>query len=95
VDELHVLEAACRTADTLARLEAELVDAPLTVAGSMGQLREHPLLAEARQQRIVLARLFGQLKLPDSEEKAERLGVERTHQARKAALERWSHRGSA
>lgn len=65
VDELVVLEAACRTVDALARIDAALVDAPLTVPGSMGQLREHPLLAEARQQRQGLARLLKQLDIPD------------------------------
>lgn len=65
VDELVVLEAACRTADTLTLIDAALVDAPLTVPGSMGQLREHPLLAEARQQRQGLARLLRQLDIPD------------------------------
>ena len=37
---------------------------PLTTKGSMGQERGHPLLSEARQQRVVLNRTLAQLKLP-------------------------------
>jgi hypothetical protein len=66
-DELEVLDQACRVRDTLDRLDQALVDAPLTMLGSAGQVREHPLLSEARQQRAAFARLLGQLALPDTE----------------------------
>lgn len=64
-DELEVLEQACRVRDTLDRIDAALVDAPLTMLGSAGQTREHPLLSEARQQRGTFARLIAQLAIPD------------------------------
>lgn len=89
-DEVTVLEQAARTADTIADLDAALVNAPLTVAGSAGQLREHPLLAEARQQRVLLARLLHQLKLPEPDEVTTRRASERSTKARKAARARWS-----
>lgn len=95
VDELVVLEAACRTVDTLARLEAALVDAPLTVPGSMGQLREHPLLAEARQQRMAAGRLLRQLDLPDDVgELAEARAAARSSQGRSLAAARWRRDGT-
>ena len=63
-DELFLLENACKVANAVARLEAAMQGEPLMVKGSMNQLREHPLLSEARQQRALLARLLGQLKAP-------------------------------
>lgn len=67
-DELLLLEKACRTADDCARLDEAVAAAPLTVKGSMGQVREHPLLAQARQTRALLAALLKQLALPDEVE---------------------------
>jgi hypothetical protein len=89
VDEVFTLESACRTADTIVRLDAALEGQPLTVAGSMGQLREHPLLAEARQQRSLLGRLLTQLKLPEVGEIGTGTAGERSVKARSAALTRW------
>lgn len=89
-DEGVLLETACRTLDTIAALDAALVGEPLTVRGSAGQLREHPLLSEARQQRLALSRLLRQLALPDPEEVAELREAARSRKARAAARERWS-----
>jgi hypothetical protein len=69
-DELTVLEQACRTLDVLQRLDATMQNEPLTVRGSQAQLRERPLMSEARQQRAALARLLGQLHLPDERDTA-------------------------
>ena len=90
-DELILLETACKTLDVIAEIDAAMVGEPLTVRGSMGQLREHPLLSEARQQRGVLARMLAQLKLPDTDAgyAAIRAGA-RSVQARSAARSRWS-----
>lgn len=90
-DELRVLEAACRTADMIARLDAAMVDEPLMVSGSMGQLREHPLISESRQQRQSLAALLKQLKLPDEGASS---SESRSSAARAAANARWSRRGA-
>lgn len=87
-DELVLLENACRTVDFIAKLDTELADAPLIVTGSMGQEREHPLLSERRQQSAHLARLLGQLKLPDVDAGSSGRSS-RSVQARDAALTRW------
>jgi len=65
--ERAILEQACRVLDTLERLSAAMEGEPLTVRGSAGQLREHPLVAEARQQRALFGRLVHQLKIPDAD----------------------------
>lgn len=83
-DELATLEAACREADLIARMEDELVDQPLTVTGSTGQLVTHPLVQELRQHRTVMASLFRGLKLPEDSTSAE------TNQHRSAAQSKWA-----
>jgi hypothetical protein len=64
---------------------------PLTVKGSMGQEREHPLLSEIRQQRLTLARLLKQLELPDDVAAP----ASRTAEGRALARARWSKRAGA
>lgn len=94
-DEAVVLEQAARTVDTIAKLDKALLDAQLTVTGAAGQTREHPLLAEARQQRALLARLMHQLKLPEEADTAARRAGERSTQARRAARSRWGAAGGS
>ena len=69
--ELEMLGQACRTADELDRLEKAVraLD-DLVVRGSMGQIKSHPLLAEARAHRLLLERLVGALALPNEDEDA-------------------------
>lgn len=86
IDELRVLEDACREIDLIERLEAELVHADLMVTGSMGQPVASPLVQELRQHRGVLARLLGWLKLPDEEAPAK---GNASASARQAAMARW------
>lgn len=88
-DEVLLLEKACRTADDVARLEAALEGEPLTVSGSTGQPRAHPLLIELRGMRTLLAQLLRQLHLPEGE------SLTASEQARKAALVRWDRSGPA
>lgn len=83
LDELILLESASRTLDLIAQLDDAMDGQPLTVKGSMGQEREHPLLSEARQQRAQLNRTLALLKLPD-------LGTVEVNQHRAAAQSRWS-----
>lgn len=96
-DELRLLEDACRTADSIDQLSADMKDQPTTTTGVGGQLRVHPLLPEIRQQRIALAGMFKQLKLPDEpgDERSNAAGATRSTQARAAANARWSRRGTA
>lgn len=86
IDELRVLEDACREIDLIERLESELRGAELIVVGSMGQPVANPLVQELRQHRGVLARLLGWLKLPDEEEPAK---GNASASARQAAMARW------
>lgn len=83
-DELEILRAACGEADLIVRMEEELVDADLTVTGSMGQLVPHPLVSELRQHRTALATLLKGLKLPDE-------GAVAGNQQREAAQSRWAN----
>jgi hypothetical protein len=67
--ELEMLGQACRTADELDRLERALRQlAELTVRGSTGQPKAHPLLEEVRRHRVLLERLTGALCLPNEDE---------------------------
>ena len=93
-DETALLEAAARTADELAALEAELRDAPAQVKGSMGQPRPNPLYAEVRSHREALRRLLGSLDVPEAEGLgSEWDGLSASTRARKAARARWSGAG--
>lgn len=65
--ERAILEQACRILDTIGELADAMKGESLTVRGSAGQLREHPLIAESRQQRALFGRLVGQLKVPATE----------------------------
>lgn len=87
-DERRLLEDACREADLIDRLEAE-INSPeheMVVKGSMGQPVSSPLVAEIRQHRTTLRALLGSLKLPDESG----AGAPRATQARDAAAARWS-----
>lgn len=82
-DELDTLEDVCREADLIVRMETELVDAPLTVKGSMGQDVPNPMVSELRQHRATKSRLWAALKLPDE-------GGSMANQQREAAQSRWA-----
>lgn len=88
VDELAVLEAACKTADMIATLDKEwdALGKPFLTRGSMGQDVIHPLIGELRAQQSQLAKLLGLLKLPD-----EVTGAVGANPARAAAATRWKH----
>lgn len=93
VDEHRILEDACRERDLIARMEDQLADAPLMVAGSMGQLVLHPMVGELRQHRATFATLMRQLKLPDDAAGSDQ-GGELSAKNRAAAQSRWSKRGA-
>jgi hypothetical protein len=88
-DELCTLEDACREADLIERLHAELAEAELTTKGSMGQEVASPYVSEIRQHRTVLTNLLKTLKLPDSAAGAARKRAQVSDAARAAARVRW------
>lgn len=61
--ELVVLLEACRTVDSLAALETIITADGVTDRSPQG-VRAHPALVEARQQRLVLAKLVASLRIP-------------------------------
>lgn len=71
--ELALLREACRTVDTLDRLDA-VVRADGGMIDTPTGVKVHPGLVEARQLRIALARLLAALRLPDGEVGAESQG---------------------
>ena len=84
--EVETLRQASRVVDVLARVDAELAAGPVTVEGSMGQPKAHPLLQVSADQRRVLSGLLRDLALPfPSEEQGRR----RSPQQVQAAQERW------
>ncbi|MHC6213874.1 hypothetical protein [Rhodococcus ruber] len=91
--KLRVLQDACRVADTIAELEAGLRGQPLTVKGSQGQSVIHPLIAEARYQRGLLAQLLSKLGLPDADPEVAEQQKRRSEAGRKAAQARWQRVG--
>ena len=64
--ETVILRELCRTSDALDGLQTVL-DAEGLVSESSQGLRVHPALVEARQQRLVFARLLVALGLPSGE----------------------------
>jgi hypothetical protein len=87
--EVPLLEAACRQADDIRRLEA-LIARGVTARGSTGQTRLHPAVTEVRHARIAFARLLGTLNLPGDEEAIAPPATAAANRARKAANFRWS-----
>jgi phage terminase small subunit len=92
VDDTVVLEATCRTLDRIRALDVAIGD-QLTVPGSKGQMVVNPLVAEQRQQRILLSRLLRQLGLP--EEDSEEAKFHQSWRMRQVARARWSPDGPA
>ena len=86
VDELFVLESACREIDLIDRMESEQQKSGLIGVGSQGQPVAAPLLAELRSHRALFAAHMKQLSLPDvTGRKADKI----SEQARSAAQARW------
>lgn len=89
-DEVGALREACRTVDELAMLRQGLAGQPMTVPGSTGQMVAHPLLAEVRRHREILAKLLERLNLPAGDEDAGSTPAQR--RAQRAAQQRWRDR---
>jgi len=67
--ESLLLLQACRTADRLDSMAAELATTPLTLTNFRGDEVAHPLLTESRQQSLALSRLVASLRLPSGDER--------------------------
>ncbi|GAB3607957.1 hypothetical protein GCM10027414_00820 [Humibacter ginsengiterrae] len=94
--EHRLLEDACREADTLAMLEAEIATAAasgsLVTSGSMGQAVTHPHVSEARRSRAQIAANLKALQLDVPEPKALQSGSQLTisEVARLGGRARWA-----
>jgi hypothetical protein len=84
--EQTILALAARQMDQVASLERLVKKNGLMVKGSTGQPVLNPAIAEARQGRLAIGKLLGQLALPDEEGKP---STERQARARRAAESRW------
>ncbi len=90
--KLAILEQAAKVCDRIAEQEAAMKGEQLTVRGSKYQPVIHPLVAEARAQRGLLASLLKSLQLPegeDDEAEQQRAAQTRSERARYAARCRW------
>lgn len=90
--ELRLLADACKVADLIAKLDQAAEDSPLVVKGSTGQPVINPVIAEARVQRGLLAKLLKDLRIPATEEAEQEAAQSRSEKARKAAKARWGER---
>lgn len=84
--ERAILFAACRQRDDVSRLESAIKADGVMSVGSQGQPVVNPAVVEARQGRLALGRLLGQLDLPDADEKPR---SEASKRAQRAANVRW------
>ena len=89
--EQAILAMAARQADELALLEDAIDQAGVIVAGAAGQSRLSAAVTEARQARLAIGRLLGQLSLPDEDEQPLTQAGQR---ARHAATARWNRRAA-
>src|SRR6188472_3446896 len=90
--ELEVLRQCCRLVDLIDRADVELIDSELTVRGSTGQPKSHPLLASVGEMRRTLDGLVRSLSLPMPNEIE---GRRRSPAATAAAQARWRARKSS
>jgi hypothetical protein len=81
--EEALLDLAAGQAEDVARVEADIASRGYLVSGSRGQQVVNPSVAEARQSRLALGKLLGQLELPESASDVVR-------SARQAAEARWA-----
>lgn len=89
-DERELLLELCREFDLVEALQAVMVKVGMLDVGSAGQARIHPVVAELRQRRLVIARLASELALPDSDDDGDASAMSR--RGRKAALQPWRPR---
>lgn len=83
---LALLGEACRVADLVAVLDAQVAADGTMIKGSNGQPRAHPAFTESRHQRAAMQRLLGALTF----EVEERPLTAAQQRARRAAASRWA-----
>ncbi|TMC35552.1 MAG: hypothetical protein E6J28_11730 [Chloroflexi bacterium] len=86
--ELAALRQACQVVDELDRVQSLIRKSAPLVTGSVGQLRENPLYAQAREHRKVLIKLLATIKVPSAAPGA-LTGNVISLAAREAARARW------
>lgn len=91
-DEVALLAEMSRLLDDLALMRAVLAEDGPMVAGSKGQRRPHPILAEIRGSRLLLVRLASQIGLPDLDGD-EAGATPASRKAARAANVRWQRQG--
>ena len=87
-----MLAQACKVIDLLDRIDTQLIAEDLTVPGSRGQERCHPLLSAAVEQRRTFESLLNAMALPLPSEIE---GRKRSPAALHAAQQRWRERRSS
>jgi phage terminase small subunit len=86
-DEIPVLAELCAVVDECSALRGAIAEQGLTVTGSRGQVRPHPLLNSLNAARATLVRLTGTLGLPSDPEDV--AVTEASKRAQHAAQQRW------
>jgi hypothetical protein len=89
VAELAILGRACRTLDVLTQIDTAIADDGVTVEGSVGQVRAHPLLRSLVDLETVLDAQLRTMALPLTGEDE---GQVRSRAAVVAAQARWRER---
>lgn len=87
--KLRILEQAAKTLDTIAYLEEQMVDQPVTVLGSAKQLTIHPILDFVGRQRTAFTNQIKALKLPDTEEGKAFTHSQKSRAGRAGMAARW------
>jgi hypothetical protein len=103
-DELEMLAQACALADTIARLDALIAESEpdLMIPGNRpGTFVLHPAIGERRMAVALQVQSLARLRLPDLDDEeddgnsASDRPMSRSDSGRKAAMARWSGRGSS
>lgn len=86
--ERAILDAACRQAGDIRRLEQVLDTQGAVVVGAAGQERLSPVFSELRQARVALAKLLDHLAVPDMDGATG--STPSARRAKRAADARWA-----
>ncbi len=69
--EMRTVNDACRTADVIAALQANIDENGVALVQPSGRIAANPACAEVRQQRLALARLIASLRLPTTDNRTQ------------------------